>query len=86
MKTYIVYAERTVLETLEVEATSEEEALAKAGEADNDEWQTDSDIDWQITNAREADDDEEETEDENDDTYDEFGVNTKNSFNTPPKE
>jgi hypothetical protein len=53
MKTYIVYAERTVLETLEVEATSEEEALAKAGEADNDEWQTDSDIDWQITNARE---------------------------------
>jgi hypothetical protein len=23
---------------------------------------------------------------ENDDTYDEFGVNTKNSFNTPPKE
>ena len=23
---------------------------------------------------------------EDDDTYDEFGVNTKNSFNTPPKE
>lgn len=78
MKTYIVYAERTVLETLEVEATSEDEALAKAMEADNDEWQTDSDIDWQITNAREAEDDE-------DDTYDAFGVNTKNSFNTPPK-
>jgi hypothetical protein len=81
MKTYIVYAERTVLETLEVEATSEDEALAKAMEADNDEWQTDSDIDWQITNAREADDD----EDADDDTYDAFGVNTKNSFNTPPK-
>ena len=53
MKTYIVYAERTVLETLEVEATSEEEALEKALEGDNDEWQTDSDIDWQITNAKE---------------------------------
>ena len=53
MKTYIVYAERTISETLEVEATSEDEALAKAGEADNDEWQTDSDIDWQITNAKE---------------------------------
>ena len=53
MKTYIVYAERTVLETLEVEAMNEEDALAKAMEADNDEWQTDSDIDWQITNARE---------------------------------
>ena len=53
MKTYIVYAERTILETLEVEATSEDEALAKALEADNDEWQTDSDIDWQITNAKE---------------------------------
>lgn len=53
MKTYIVYAERTVLETLEVEATSEDEALAKAGEADNDEWQTENDIDWQITNAKE---------------------------------
>lgn len=54
MKTYIVYAERTVLETLEVEAMNEDEALAKAMEADNDEWTTDSDIDWQITNAQEA--------------------------------
>ena len=53
MKTYIVYAERTVLETLEVEATSEDEALAKAGEADNDEWQTENDIDWHITTAQE---------------------------------
>jgi hypothetical protein len=53
MKTYIVYAERTVLETLEVQAVSEEDALEKAIEADNEEWQTDSDIDWQITNARE---------------------------------
>ena len=78
MKTYIVYAERVVSETLEIEATSEEEALAKAMEADNDEWQSDSDIDWQITSAREVED--------GDDTYDEFGVNTKNSFNTQPKE
>ena len=53
MKTYIVYAERTILETLEVEATSAEEALEKAIEADNEDWQTDSDIDWQITNAKE---------------------------------
>lgn len=53
MKKFIVYAERTVLETLEVEAMNEEDALAKAMEADNGEWQTDSDIDWQITNARE---------------------------------
>lgn len=78
MKTYIVYAERVVSETLEIEATSEEEALAKAMEADNSEWQSDSDIDWQITSAREVED--------GDDTYDEFGVNTKNSFNTQPKE
>lgn len=78
MKTYIVYAERVVSETLEIEATSEEEALAKAIEADNSEWQSDSDIDWQITSAREVED--------GDDTYDEFGVNTKNSFNTQPKE
>ena len=40
MKTYIVYAERTVLETLEVQAVSEEDALEKAIEADNSEWQT----------------------------------------------
>ena len=78
MKTYIVYAERVVSETLEIEATSEEEALAKAIEVDNSEWQSDSDIDWQITSAREVED--------GDDTYDEFGVNTKNSFNTQPKE
>lgn len=54
MKTYIVYAERTILETLEVEATSEKKALAKAMEADNGEWTTDSDIDWQITKAKEV--------------------------------
>jgi hypothetical protein len=53
MKTYTVYAERTILETLEIEATSEEDALARAIEADNSEWQTDSDIDWQITSAKE---------------------------------
>jgi hypothetical protein len=53
MKTYIVYAERTILETLEVKATSEEEAIEKALEGDNSGWTTDSDIDWQITNAKE---------------------------------
>lgn len=53
MKRFTVYAERIVLETVEVEAMNEEEALAKASELDADEWQTDSDIDWQITNARE---------------------------------
>jgi hypothetical protein len=54
MKTYIVYAERTVLETLEIEATSEKQALKKAMKVDNDEWQSDRDIDWQITNAQEV--------------------------------
>ena len=54
MKTYIVYAERTILEVLEVEARSEQEALDKAIEADNDEWQTESDVDWQITRAEEV--------------------------------
>jgi hypothetical protein len=53
MKTYIVYAERIMLETLEVEATSEEEAIEKALEGDNSGWQIGSDIDWQITNAKE---------------------------------
>lgn len=55
MKTYIVYAERTILEILEVKANSEQEALDKAGEADNSEWKTDNDIDWQITSAKEVD-------------------------------
>ena len=53
MKTYIVYAERTTLEVLEVKAMSEQEALDKAIEADNNEWQSESDIDWQITRAEE---------------------------------
>jgi hypothetical protein len=72
MKTYIVYAERTTLEKTEVQANSAEEAQKIAFESENAYWESDEDIDWQITNAVEED-----SED-----YDEFGVNTKNSFNT----
>ena len=72
MKTYIVYAERTTLEKTEVEANSPEEAQKIAFESENAYWESDEDIDWQITNAVEADYEQ----------YDEFGVNTKNSFNT----
>ena len=54
MKTYIVYAERVTLEVLTVEAMNEEEALEKAIEADNNDWQSETDIDWQITRAEEA--------------------------------
>lgn len=53
MKTYIVYAERVISETLEIEANSEQEALDKAIEADNSDWVSEQDIDWQITSARE---------------------------------
>jgi len=53
MKTYIVYAERTILESTIIEANSEQEALDKAIEADNSEWVSKQDIDWQITSARE---------------------------------
>ena len=72
MKTYIVYAERTTLEKTEVQANSAEEAQKIAFESENAYWESDEDIDWQITNAVEADYEQ----------YDEFGVNTKNSFNT----
>jgi hypothetical protein len=72
MKTYIVYAERTTLEKTEVQANSAEEAQKIAFESENAYWESDEDIDWQITNAVEED-----SED-----YDEFGVNIKNSFNT----
>ena len=54
MKTYIVYAERVVSETLEIEANSEQEALDKAIEADNSDWVSENDINWQITSARET--------------------------------
>jgi hypothetical protein len=54
MKTYIVYAERRLLEVMTVEATSEEEALDKAMEADNSEWQSETDVDWQITRVEES--------------------------------
>jgi hypothetical protein len=39
---------------------------------------------WEIANNMLVGEEDEENEDE-DETYDSFGVNTKNSFNTPPK-
>jgi hypothetical protein len=74
-KTFIVYAERTILESLEVQAKDEAEALEIAAEADNEGWGTLEDLSWEITRASQSD-----IED-----YDEFGVNTQNSFNTPSK-
>ena len=53
MKTYLVYAERRLLEVMTVEAISEEEALDKATEADDNEWQSETDIDFQITRVEE---------------------------------
>lgn len=53
MKTYIIYAERIISETFEIEANSEEEALEKATEADNNDWVSKNDIDWQITSVKE---------------------------------
>lgn len=53
MKTYIVYAERVTLEAITIEANSEDEAFKKALEADNGDWVSKNDIDWQITSATE---------------------------------
>lgn len=55
MKTYRVYAERVMLESTIVRASNEKEALEKAMEVDNDKWRSETDLDWQITNAREED-------------------------------
>ena len=74
-KTFIVYAERTILESLEVQAKDEAEALEIAAEADNQGWETLEDLSWEITSASNSDFEQ----------YDEFGVNTQNSFNTPSK-
>jgi hypothetical protein len=54
MKTFIVYAERTILEALEIKARTESEALEMAINADNEGWQTEADIDWQITTAQQV--------------------------------
>lgn len=72
MKTFIVYAERTILESVEIQANTEAQALEKALDSEN--WETQEDIHWEITNAQEADFEE----------YDEFGVNLRNTFNTQP--
>jgi len=70
MKTFIVYAERTILESVEIQADTETEALTKA--LDSEQWEIQEDIHWEITNASEADFEE----------YDKFGVNQRNTFNT----
>lgn len=72
MKTFIVYAERTILESVEIQANTEAEALEKA--LNSEEWETQEDIHWEITDASEV----------NFDEYDEFGVNLRNTFNTQP--
>ena len=51
MKSYTVFAERTVLESITVKARSEQEAIDTAFMADGDEWSTENDIDWEITGA-----------------------------------
>ena len=53
MKTFIVYAERTVLESVEIQAKSEAEALTTAF-LDSEDWQTEQDMNWVITNAKEV--------------------------------
>lgn len=72
MKTFIVYAERTILESVEIQANTEAEALEKA--LNSEEWETQEDIHWEITYPSEV----------NYDEYDEFGVNLRNTFNTEP--
>ena len=51
MKTYRVYAERVVIEIIDVKAKSEVDAMATAMEADNEEWSTYEDASWEIVNA-----------------------------------
>ena len=50
LKTYTLYAIREVSEIAVVEATSESEAIEKA---ENEEWQTDQDLSWEITSVKE---------------------------------
>ena len=54
MKTYQIVAERVVLEVMQVEAESKEQALEIAGEADNSEWSTWQDESWEIKSANEV--------------------------------
>jgi len=39
----------------------------------------------EFCNGIECEEDDDDDDDDDDDTYDAFGVNIKNSFNTPPK-
>ena len=50
LKTYTLYAIREVSEIAVVEATSECEAIEKV---ENEEWQTDQDLSWEITSVKE---------------------------------
>ena len=49
---YTVFAQRVVSESTIIEASSEAEAMEKAMEMDNTQWNTDEDLDWEITSAR----------------------------------
>jgi len=53
MKKFIVYAERTTLESVEIEANNEDEAQKIAFETENDSWKQDEDTDWQIFRVKE---------------------------------
>ena len=54
MKKYKVFAERVVVEVTEVEAESEGDAIGIAQVQDNDRWEVSHDADWQITSAKEV--------------------------------
>ena len=54
MSKFIVYAERVILEYIEVEAATEQQAKDQAIEADSNQWIEGSDIDWQVTRAVQA--------------------------------
>ena len=54
MKKFIIYAERTISEVLEIEAETLEQAHELACEADNSEWHTAEDISWEVVGGEEA--------------------------------
>ena len=82
MKVFKVTASQLVYYTKTVEAETQEQAEALAWEYDKgNDWKEVQYGDWQLEGIEES----EEVIEPSDDTYDEYGVNTKNSFNTPPK-
>ena len=56
MKRWKVLAERVLVEELEVEAMTEQEAYDIAIETDNSKWLVAHDVAWQITSANEIKD------------------------------